>query len=131
MSKAVSFAKDIFGSPEADPLNQTDLSSPRQAPASSPERPKERQRGLDSVFAASSSLSSGSAAIGQQQKAVLVVRTSQATVGLDQLNRALGNGWELLHVTLVGDSEKNAPWLAGAQSDAYFSALVFIEQNRK
>ena len=129
MSKAVPFPESFFDSPEADPLNKTDLFSPGQAPAARPAgaETSRRERGLDSVFAASSPIEEGPAT-ASPQKAILVTRTARTTNGLDELNKALRSGWELMHVTLMGDSERNAPWLAEAEADAYFSALVFVEQ---
>lgn len=130
MSKAVPFPDNFFDSPETDPLNKSDLFSPEQAPAASPadvESSRQHSRGLDSVFAASSPMEAG-AASASPQKAILITRTARTTNGLDELNQALGSGWELMHVTLMGDSERNAPWLAEAEADAYFSALVFVEQ---
>ena len=70
----------------------------------------------------------GDVATAENQRAILITRTARQTNGLDELNKALGSGWELMHVTLMGDSEKNAPWLAEAEADAYFSALVFVEE---
>ncbi|PSQ99183.1 MAG: hypothetical protein BRD48_04765 [Bacteroidetes bacterium QS_9_68_14] len=129
MSQASPFPERFFDSPEADPLNKTDLLSPGEEPSRpspSAERGR-RERGLDSVFAASSAL--GEADPGAPpQKAIFVTRTARATDGLDELNRALQSGWELMHVTLMGDSEKNARWLSEDEADAYFSALVFVEQ---
>jgi hypothetical protein len=128
MSKAVPFPDNFFESPESDPLNKTDLFSPGEAPARpSPEAEQnQRQRGLDSVFSASAAFEGPISA--SPQKAVLITRTARTTNGIHELNKALRSGWELMHVTLMGDSEKNASWLAETESDAYFSALVFIEQ---
>lgn len=128
MSKAAPFPERFFDSPEADPLNETDLFSPGEAPAQPPPGAEDhRERGLDSVFAASSPIEDVPGA-ESSQKAILITRTTRTTNGLDELNKALRGGWELMHVTLMGDSEKNAPWLAEAEADAYFSALVFVEE---
>ena len=128
MSKAVPFPDNFFDSPEADPLNKTDLSSPGSASTPPPgAESSSRERGLDSVFAASSPIEEGPMSTSPQ-KAILITRTARTTNGLDELNKALRSGWELMHVTLMGDSERNAPWLAEAEADAYFSALVFVEQ---
>lgn len=129
MSKAASFPERFFDSPEADPLNKTDLLSPDEGPARpSPSAEQDRrERGLDSVFAASASLGEPDPG-ASPQKAILITRTTRATNGLDELNKALRSGWELMHVTLMGDSEENASWLSEDEADAYFSALVFVEQ---
>lgn len=127
MSKAVPFPDNFFDSPESDPLNKTDLFSPGQASAAPPSGGERRERGLDSVFAASSPIDE-SVESTSPQRAILITRTARSTNGLDELNKALRSGWELMHVTLMGDSERNAPWLAEAEADAYFSALVFVEQ---
>jgi len=130
MSKGTPFPESFFDSPDADPLNKTDLLS--EDPGAAPQPPDRgggghRERGLDSVFAASTSME-GDVATAENQRAILITRTARQTNGLDELNKALGSGWELMHVTLMGDSEKNAPWLAEAEADAYFSALVFVEE---
>ena len=128
MSKGTPFPESFFDSPEADPLNKTDLFSDEDASPPPPaEGENNRERGLDSVFAASTSME-GDVATAENQRAILITRTARQTNGLDELNKALGSGWELMHVTLMGDSEKNAPWLAEAEADAYFSALVFVEE---
>jgi hypothetical protein len=128
MSKGTPFPDSFFDSPDADPLNKTDLLSDEETDAPPPPDRGEgsRERGLDSVFAASPSMEEAPGA-SEHQRAILITRTARRTNGLDELNKALGSGWELMHVTLMGDSEKNAPWLAEAEADAYFSALVFVE----
>lgn len=129
MSKAVPFPDNFFDSPDADPLNKTDLFSPGQARVAPPSggENRQRKRGLDSVFAASAPIDEGVES-ASPQRAILITRTARTTNGLDELNKALRSGWELMHVTLMGDSERNAPWLAEVEADAYFSALVFVEQ---
>jgi len=135
MSKGTPFPESFFDSPEADPLNKTDLFS--EDPGAAPQPPDRgsggrRERGLDSVFAASSPMEGdGGASSQEDQRAILITRTAHRTSGLDELNEALSSGWVLMHVTLMGDSEKNAPWLAEAEADAYFSALVFVEEQNE
>jgi hypothetical protein len=129
MSQAAPFPERFFDSPEADPLNKTDLLSPGEEPSrpSPSAEQSRRERGLDSVFAASPSLGEADSGTAPQ-KAILVTRTTRTTDGLNELNKALRSGWELMHVTLMGNSEEDAHWLSENEADVHFSALVFVEQ---
>ena len=129
MSQKRNFPDDFFGDAEDDPIKDNNLLESAASAASatqdadrSPQDRSARAQG-DSVFAASASRSvsdDASPASGTRERAIMVTKSPDHTVGVDALNRALTEGWSIEHVALMSGSTEAA--------SMHFSALVVLSK---